>query len=163
MKKVLAIAVILGLSAGAQAASVSFDFGTNFVKWNDTSGATGVGSTNAVNNGRNFTLSWNLDNDLAMGVYNEVDEDPTNQTLMNAIQITKGVVKNVAVGLNIGEMNPVANGYQAVVDVFGSVNILSGTGEKVNGALKAIVAARFSNSNVDADSTNMLLAVSLGF
>ena len=163
MKKVLAIAVILGLATGVQAASVSFDFGTNFLKWNDTSGATGVGSTNAVNNGRNFTLSWNLDNDLAMGVYNEVDEDPSGQTLMNAIQISKGVVKNVAVGLNIGEIDPVANGYQPVVDVFGSVNILSGTGDKVNGALKAIVSARFSNSAVVADATNMILAVSLGF
>lgn len=160
MKKVLAIAVILGLATGVQAANVSFDFGTNFLKWNDTAS---VGVTNAVNNGRNFTLSWNLDNDLAMGVYNEVDEDPSGQTLMNAIQISKGVVKNVAVGLNIGEMDPCANGYQPVVDVFGSVNILSGTGDKVNGALKAIVAARFSNSNVVADATNMILAVSLGF
>jgi len=162
MKKVLAIAVILGLSAGAQAASVSFDFGTNFLKWNDTAS---VGSAKAVNNGRNFTLAWALDNDLSLGVYNEVDEDAGGQTLVNAIQVSKGVVKNVAVGLNIGEMDPVGAGaYQAVIDVFGSVNILSGTGEKVNGALKAIVAARFSNGTaINADSTNMILAVSLGF
>jgi len=159
MKKLLAIAVILGVSAGAQAA-VGFGFGTNFYKPNS--------SNYQVKTGRNFLVNWSLDNDLQLGVYEE--ESTTFSTSgtgaagtlsVNAIQVVKGVVKNVAVGMNIGQ--GVCGASAPLLDVFGTVNILSGQGEKLSGALKATVAARFSELTLvgggRADGLNLGLSV----
>lgn len=162
MKKILAIAVVLGLAGGAQAASVGFDFGTTWTKWAD---AAGLGAS-PVDQGNSFTLLWNLDNDISLGVYNEVSNDAAlaGQTTFNAIQVAKGVVKNVKVGFNIGVQDLAGAAVaQTACDVFGEVTILSGTGEKVSGALKALVAARLSNSTVNEDATNLALAVGIGF
>lgn len=159
MKKIFVIAVVLGLAGGAQAASIGFDFGTTWTKWADPANL----GTGPVDQGQSFLLSWNLDNDVILGVYNEVSTSATIQSTYNAIQVSKGVVKNVRVGFNIGSLNPLALGAQAAVDVFGEVVILAGTGEKVTGALKAIVAARLSNAAVNADATNLGLAVGIGF
>lgn len=162
MKKLIAIAVILGVSAGAHAA-VGFSFGTNFYKPN----AAGY----EAKNGRNFLVNWSLDNDLSLGVYEEDSITLTGVTAdvlsVSALQVAKGVVKNVVVGLNIGSATTSA-GTEPLVDVLGAVNILSGSGDKVNGALKATVAARFSEVNiaggaVRADGLNLGLAVDMNF
>jgi len=161
MKKLIAIAVILGVSAGAQAA-VGFGFGTNFYKPN----AAGY----EAKNGRNFLVNWTLDNDLQLGVYEEDSQTfivgfPSTFSV-SAIQVAKGVVKNVVVGLNIGS-GTVGAASQPLVDVFGAVNILSGTGEKVNGALKATVAARFCEQILAglgaANGLNLGLSVDMNF
>lgn len=174
MKKLIAIAVILGFSAGAQAA-VGFSFGTNFYKPNAKSYET--------KNGRNFLVNWSLDNDLFLGVYEEDSQTfdntvtaapagPTPGALnVSAIQVAKGVVKNVVVGLNLGS-GAVAGAIEPLVDVFGAVNILSGQGEKVSGALKATVAARFcevalaqtaGGAGGKANGLNLGLAVDMVF
>lgn len=162
MKKIVAIAVVLGLAGGAQAASVGFDFGVNWVNWNDNAAA---GVAESTQQGRNFLLSWNLDNDISLGVYNEVISDSGGTpSVLNAIQVGKGVVKNVKVGFNLGSLDLLSAGApQAVADVFGEVTILSGAGDKVSGALKAVVASRFSNSAVNADATNLGLEVGIAF
>lgn len=170
MKKLFAVAVVLSLAGTASAASVAFDFGTNFLR------PTAPGFL--AQNGQNFTLSWALDNDLSLGVYTETSNynggaaATTNTLAVSTIQVAKGVVKNVNVGLNIGAGTP---GYAgavsaALVDVFGVVNILSGSGEKVSGALRATAAARFSKADLDsagtvavADGYNLGLSVQVGF
>ncbi len=160
MKKVLAIAVVMGLAAGAQAASVGFDFGTNFYK----PSAAGLNAEN----GTNFGVNWMLDNDLKLGIYNEMSNVTGVATgfSLSAIQIAKGVVKNVFVGLNLGAGTGVTTATD--VDIFGTVNILSGTGEKVSGNLVATVAARFCKAQVNAvpdiaDGYNLGLAANIGF
>jgi hypothetical protein len=162
MKKVLVIALAAMLAGGAvQAASVGFDFGTNFFKPSGAGGETG--------NGSNFLISWQLDNDVALGVYTEQDpavvqDAGTAAFTVSAIQVSKGVIKNVSVGLNLGSgTEDNTPDTAALVDIFGAVNILSGSGEKINGSLKATVAARFCNTNINMDGVNLGLAVALWF
>lgn len=164
MKRVLVIALAAMLAGGAvQAASVGFDFGTNFFKPSVAGAQTG--------NGSNFLISWQLDNDVALGVYTEQNPNVVVGALagtlaVSAIQVTKGVIKNVSVGLNLGSGSTTATlpvSTAALVDVLGTVNILSGSGDKVQGALKAIVAARFCNTTTSMDGVNLGLAVALWF
>jgi hypothetical protein len=161
MKKLFAVAIVVSLAGAASAASVGFDFGTNFYK----PAANGY----LTQNGSNFTLSWNLDSDISLGVYQELSNwtnvATTGTLSVSAVQISKGVVKNVAVGLDLG--SGTATNTQALVDVFGVVNILSGSGEKVSGALRATAAARFCKATLtapaNADGYNLGLSVQIGF
>lgn len=162
MRKFYAAVMVAALSAGvAHAGSVGFDFGTNFYK-PSIAGA-------RVTNGSNFLVSWVMENDLSMGVYSEASVftvGATTGTLtVSALQVTKGVIKNVAVGLNLGtgrETVAAANS-AALVDILGTVNILSGKGDKVEGVLKATAAARFCNTTTNADGVNLGLAVGVLF
>lgn len=174
MKKLFAYVIAMSLASGAMAGSVGFDFGTNFFKPHASGGQ--------ATNGSNFLVSWVLDNDLALGVYTELSNLGVNDTTgtfdnvatlsVNAIQVTKGVMKNVSVGLNLGSgtVAPGAGGSlvaetKPVVDILGAVNILSGTGDKIQGALRATAAARFLNTttgtNPKLDGVNIGLAVQL--
>lgn len=169
MKKLYAVAVVLSLAGTASAASVMFDFGTNFYK----PAANGY----LTQNGQNFTLGWMLDNDLSLGVYTEQSNTMIGAVAgtlsVSSVQIAKGVVKNVMVGLNLGAATGAvgaANNTAALADVFGAVNILTGTGEKVSGALRALASARFSKASLTgaaggaaADGYNLGLAVEIGF
>lgn len=155
MKKLFAVAVAMAVAGSASAASVGFTFGTNFYRAPAVSG-------NAVN-GQNFAVNWNLDNDLSLGYYTETNPAPATSTI-TAIQIGKGVMKNVSVGLNLGQQTATTNG--TVGDIWGMVNILSGSGDKVSGNLVATAAARFSNALIganDPDGYNLNLAVNIGF
>jgi hypothetical protein len=91
----------------------------------------------------------------------------TGQLTVSAIQIMKGVVKNVAVGLNLGagtETATAAVGNTAtLVDILGTVTILSGTGEKVSGNLRAMVSARFCDTTANMDGVNFGLGVQVMF
>lgn len=171
MKKLLAGAVVVSLAGSAMAAgnSVGFQFGTNFFQ----PSAAGL----VAQNGQNFTISWMLDNDVSLGVYNELTPtlNATAATVgtitVNAIQVAKGVMKNVTVGLNLGAGTVTANAplvaaTNPLADVFGSVNILSGSGDKISGNLTAVVAARFERNgttNAGANGTNVGLAVGIVF
>lgn len=174
MKKLFAIAIAVSLAGSAMAAgSVGFEWGTNFYKPSASGGK--------ASNGTNFLLSWNLDSDLSLGVYTETSIVAVNDTTpvaavstltVSAIQIMKGVVKNVAIGLNIGSGALAAGGTlvaetKPLVDVVGEVTILSGTGEKVSGNLRAMAAARFLNTtaapNPKLDGVNLGLAVQVMF
>jgi len=177
MKKLIAGAVALTISGSAMAAasSVGFSFGTNFFS-PSTAGL-------VSQNGQNFTIGWALDNDVSLGVYNELSNINSGGTIstitVNAIQISKGVMKNVSVGLNLGSGSETANAgaggspvltaaTQPLADVFGAVNILSGSGDKVSGSLSATVAARFHRNGTGAASinlngTNIGLAVGIMF
>jgi hypothetical protein len=165
MKKLFAVAVVLSLAGTASAASVAFDFGTNFYR--------PAASGYLTQNGQNFTLGWALDNDLSLGVYTELSQVTgnavTDTLAVTSIQVAKGVVKNVVVGLNLGSGTTTAVAATApLVDVFGVVNILSGSGEKVSGALRATAAARFcsvalNGGAANANGYNLGLSVQVGF
>jgi len=166
MKKILVVAVVFALAGAAQAASVGFDFGTCFFKPSGAGGQTG--------NGSSFLINWNLENDLSLGVYAEQNPNVVltvgaGTLTVSAIQVSKGVVKNVAVGLNLGSgaetltVGPPIGSTASLVDIFGSVVILSGKGEKVEGTLKATVAARFCNTVTNMDGVNLGLVVGIGF
>ena len=170
MKKLIAGAVALTISGSAMAAasSVGFAFGTNFYQ----PAQPGF----VAQNGQNFTISWMLDNDVSLGVYSELTALNNNvvaTTLaVNAIQISKGVMKNVTVGLNLGSgtvaaaVGPLTATTNPLADIFGAVNILSGSGDKVSGALQAVVSARFAKNGATttgANGTNVGLAVGIMF
>jgi hypothetical protein len=165
------LAVVVSLAGTIQASPLKFAYGFNVVRWNDKSVATGVDAYSNLNMGHSMLVSWDLNNDISMGLYSEEEWDPYNpgagtgpwQTIVNAIQITKGVVKFVSVGVNIGQMMPAAYPYQTVVDVFGAVDLLAGSGGKLNTSIKATVGARFSNLYHDANGATMGLAISVGF
>lgn len=164
MKKLFAIAIAVSLAGSAMAAgSVGFEWGTNFFKPSNAGAQT--------QNGTNFTLSWNLDNDLSMGVYTETSNllgggaVAGDTVTVSAIQIMKGVVKNVAVGLNLGSGTETVGvgSTSTLVDVLGTVNILSGTGEKVTGNLRAMASARFCATTCKMDGVNLGLGVQVLF
>jgi hypothetical protein len=171
MKKLFAYVIAMSVASTAMAGSVGFDFGTNFYKPHASGGQAA--------NGSNFLVSWVLDNDVSLGVYTELSNVAVNDTAgvaaastlsVNAIQVTKGIMKNVTVGLNLGSgalaaAAPLAAETKPLVDILGTVDILSGTGDKIQGALRASVAARFLNTstgtNPKLDGVNVGLAVQL--
>jgi hypothetical protein len=166
MKKILAFAVAISLASTAMAGGVAFDFGTNFFK----PSANGA----QAQNGQNFLMSWTLEGDLSFGVYTEqsnlfgIANWPVGTTFtVSAIQVAKGVLKNVQVGLNLGSGTDSAaapSGSTApLCDVFGTVTMLSGAGEKVTGALRATVSARFCNTTNNTDGVNVGLSVQVAF
>jgi hypothetical protein len=147
------------------AGGVAFEFGANFFKPN-LAGA-------QAQNGQNFTMSWNLESDLSLGVYTEqsflFDGGPPgvwaagSTFTVSAIQITKGVMKNVEIGLNLGSGTDSTSNTAPLVDILGSVNILSGSGDKVSGALVGMAAARFCNTTNNTDGVNVGIAVEVEF
>jgi hypothetical protein len=161
MKKLLAYVVAMSLAGTASAASIGFGFGTNFYKANAVDSET--------ENGQNFTVSWNLDSDISFGVYTEETNltDTLGGTLaVSAIQLTKGVMKNVTVGLNLGSGTTDIE-TMALADIFGAVTILSSSGSKVEGSLVATASARFSQVDIGsgdaADGVNLGLSVLVAF
>jgi hypothetical protein len=165
MKKAIAAVFALSLASSAMA-TVGVDFGTN---WYKVSYTDNVGD-HLQGQGQNFLISWTLDNDLSLGAYTEsgtwtYDGGSTNVWDLRAIQISKGVVKNVAVGLNVGTMYNDWNSEDSMLtDVFGAVTILGGSGDKVSGALKTTVGARFAyDSGYDYSGINVNLSVGLSF
>jgi hypothetical protein len=166
MKKLMIAVFALGVASSACAA-VGVEFGTDWYKINYTSN---VGD-HLMGQGQNMLVYWGLDNDLTVGAYTETDviSNGTGSTYdweIVAIQVAKGIVKNVNVGLNIGqEYNTWASVTGAVTDVFASVVILSGSSDKVNGTVKATVAGRFSADMSGYDFSGMMvnLSVGLGF
>lgn len=164
MKKLLAAVVALGIAGSASASAIDFSFGTNFYKPHADV------YEGMVENGQCFLVSWNLDSDISLGVYNELSSyDFGGETLaVTAVQATKGIVKNVAVGINLGGADPTDGTPGALVDILGTVKILSGSGDKIEGAVTATAAARFSKADLDGgrnyvDGVNLILAVLLGF
>lgn len=162
MKKLLVAVVALGLAGPAAASTLDLSFGTNFLK----SSAVDDG----VLNGRCMSVCWHLDSDIALGFYNEgVNYDDGGEHLsVNALQVTKGVLKNVAVGLNLGTAEATDGDDGPLVDILGKVKMLSGSGDKVEGSVEATVAARFSNAewtgNEDwVEGVNAILAITIGF
>lgn len=161
MRKLLIALVAVCLAGSAAASSIDFAFGTNFYK------PAAAGYT--AENGQNFAVSWNLDSDVALGIYNEqsnVNDNGTMRVLTaSAVQVAKGVLKSVKVGINLGSATCVTTA--TMVDIFGTVNILSGTGDKIAGSLVASASARFSQCDIgtsnEADGVNVGLAVLLGF
>lgn len=164
MKKIFAIAVAVSLASTAMAGGVAFEFGANFFKPN-LAGA-------QAQNGQNFTMSWNLESDLSLGVYTEQGSllggvwGAGDTITVSAIQVTKGVMKNVEIGLNLGSGTETIGGVAntaPLVDILGSVNILSGSGDKVSGALVGVAAARFCNTTNNMDGVNVGIAVEVEF
>jgi len=156
MKKVIAALFAVSLASAASAGTVSVEFGTNWYKVNHTNDV----YDNLIGQGQNFLVSWSLDNDLSLGAYSEAgtwlyDSGSSDTWELTAIQVSKGVVKNVAVGMNIGRMYQTydsGGGYDGMLtDVFGSVVILSGSGDKVSGVLKTVVGGRFAAHYASGD------------
>lgn len=150
MKKILAGAFALSLAGSAMAAgNVGFEVGTNWFKpgFDPNNSAIYWGASN----GQNFTIVWGLDNDLWLGAYTEntvISDGNGNELNFNvtAIQIAKGVMKNVSIGLNVGSfMEDWNTETGALTDVFGKVTILSGSGDKVSGNVNATVAGRWAD------------------
>jgi hypothetical protein len=169
MKKVM-IAVFALCVASPVMAAVGIELGTNWYKVNYTDN---VGD-HLMGQGQNMLVYWGLDNDLSVGAYTENDVMSTNYGSsysfeLMAIQIAKGIVKNVNFGLNLGTAYfDWISGPLVVTDVFASVVILSGASDKVSGTVKAVVAGRFARevyngSDYDFSGLNVGLAIGLGF
>jgi len=149
MKKLIAVAFALTMATSAMAAgSIGFEYGSS---WFRPKLSPAGAAYDWTAQGQTFAINWVLDNDMWVGVYTESLNlndgfGDTYPWSAQAIQVTKGVVKNVAVGLNIGTFYE--SYYGAVgplADVFGEVTLLAGNGDKVTGSLKASVAARWAN------------------
>ncbi|MEK7767386.1 MAG: hypothetical protein AAB368_14245 [bacterium] len=152
----------------AMAEALSFSYGTNFLKPNDNRFQTTQGTS--------FTLGWNIDSDVSFAVITEntnvqalntsagaagslaVPTTNLGSLAISGIRVSKGVVKNVTVGLGLGvatlawvptvapgggSTSQPVGGVSPAVDITGVVNILSGKGDKVSGSLDAVISARF--------------------
>ena len=154
MKRLLIALVALCVAGSAAASSIDFTFGTNFYTPADVDEGT--------LNGSNFTVAWNLDSDITLGVYSE-NTDAGN-VMVSAITVSKSVIKRVKVGLNLGSLD--SGAAEPMVDIFGAVTLLAGSGEKITGELVATAAARFTEATVGAepgDGSNFGLGVLIGF
>ena len=182
---ILAIIALVGLSALAQASVVSFTWGTSFLQL-------GSNDLRSIAGGTTGSIQWYAD-DLSFGILSDSIGviDPTNTTQnsgkINVTEITldKWLSKSVAVGLGVGtalESNDYNSsdgafendGYAGTsVEIRGTVQLLSGKGDKINASLDFNIAERFinvpgqfaENSGVDISSlrgTVATLAVTLG-
>lgn len=167
MKKVIAAVVAMALASPALAGNVGVEFGTNWYKVNYTDNT----SDNLIGQAQNFTVLWTTD-DIGLGAYVEdgtwiADGSSTYDYNLTAIQVTKGLVKNVSVGMNLGSMNEDWSGGgddQMVTDVFGSVILLGGTGNKITGTVKATIGGRFAADYQDGyDFSGLVVNLSVGF
>ena len=166
MKKIL-VAVFALCLASPVMATVGVEFGTNWYKVQYTYNT----DDHLMGQGQNMLVFWGIDNDITIGAYvesNMISDQDGNVYSFDgqAIQLTKGILKNVAIGLNIGQMYNEWN-YEVgqFTDVFGAVTILSGSSEKVAGLVKAAVGARFytDDSEYTFDGVVVNLSVGLGF
>jgi len=169
MKKILA-GVLGAMIASSSMAAISFNFGTNFFKPAiDNNGL----DEYVQGQGQTFAIDWAFSDDTFLGYYNE--EASLNNSFGNsylwiieALQVGKTVMKGVNVGLNIGTFYESWRGETGLVtDVFGSVALLSGAGDKVTGSLNATVAGRLAddtwNGGQKWNGVNFGLAVGLNF
>jgi hypothetical protein len=169
MRKIL-LAVALVAMASTAMGAVGIEFGSNWYKPNMDPNGSGY---DWFGQGQNMTITWALENDLALGVYTEAtmindgygDSYPFS---VNAIQVRKGIVKNVDVGMNLGTFyDDYNNATGMLTDVFGEVTVLSGKGEKVEGALKGQIGGRWADSdwqggeNWNGYFVNLLVAILL--
>lgn len=150
MKKaiVLALVAVFAFAAAAQASSVSFSWGANFLNYADSKIQLSTGTVSS--------LEWYAD-DFGYGVRSE-QNTVAGAAASSAQNVTELIVdkwlsKSVAVGLGIGSATTVvgagnlftigATFTAPVLDVRGTVQLLSGKGEKVNASLDFNVAARW--------------------
>lgn len=184
MKKylLLVLSMLILSSTAALAESVSFGFGTNFLKPSNAGFA--------VSNGHIFEVNWKMDSDVSFGIVEEettLDYTDTNGVLdigtlnITGIKLSKSVINNVELGIMLGSGTAVfplatARDTSAVVDIFGTVTMVSGTGGKVAGSIKACIAARYMNTMGltagafgaadainDLNAVNASLIVTIGF
>lgn len=165
MKKVLAALFAVSVASSAMAAgNLSVDFGSVWYKVSYTDGA----GDHLQGQGQSFSVNWVLDNDLGLGAYTEsgrwvYDSTSYDDWDIRAIQVTKGVVKNVMIGMNLGdEYDSWNNDDGMVTDIFGSVVILGGSGDKVTGQLKTSVGARFLVNDDDYNMSGITVSLSVG-
>lgn len=157
MRKSLLIAVvaILAMTAMAQASVVSFSWGTSFLQLSST-------DLRAIPGGTTGSLAWYVD-DLSFGILSDTIgvTEPGNSTnnsgtiQVNEIVLDKWLSKSVAVGLGFGtaiERNDsnasnstFSNGGSqgTSVDIRGTIQLLSGKGDKINASLDFNIAQRF--------------------
>lgn len=162
MKRIFASIVAMSLAGAATAGTLGLQMGASFF---DPSAAGAQ-----VDEGNSLLVSWNLDSDISVGMYFERvglvgGTYVVGDTLtVSALQVMKGVVKSVDVGLRMGagtESTGPTTG--ALVDIVGQVKILSGSGEKVEGAVVGTIASRFCSpvgvQSVDGISMGLSLLV----
>jgi hypothetical protein len=173
MKKLIFALAMVAVASTAMGA-VGIEFGANWFKPNMNPNSAGY---DWFGQGQNVTITWALENDFALGVYVENtmlndgygNTEPFN---VNAMQVRKGIVKNVDVGMNLGTFYQDWGGYTGMLtDVFGEVTVLSGKGEKVEGALKGQAGGRWADaswqggsywgSNWNGYFVNLLVAILL--
>jgi hypothetical protein len=153
MKKLMAGLFIASLASQAMA-TASFEFGSTWFfprydQYNDY---------NWSGQGQSFAANWDLDNDLIVGAYTESTDmtDGYSNTYVfqvNAISVSKGVVKNASIGLHLGTYYGSYNDYTGMLtDVVGSVTLMSGNADKVAGSLKANFGGRFARDNEGANT-----------
>jgi hypothetical protein len=148
MKRLMGVLFAASLASGA-VASVGFDFGAQFYFPRlDPNGA----DENWSGQGQSFEVAWGVDNGLALGAYGENTDlsDGTGGSeifTVQAITITKTIVKNADIGLRIGSFFETENDLSGLVtDIAGRVTIISGSGDKVSGTVKASAGGRWADN-----------------
>ncbi len=165
MKKILTVLFAVSVASSAMAAgNLSVDFGSVWYKVSYTDGV----SDHLQGQGQSFAINWTLDNDLSLGAYSESGRWVYASTGyddwdIRAITIAKGIVKNVTIGMNLGDMYDTYSGDDGMLtDIFGSVVILGGSGDKVSGQLKTNVGARFIVNDSDYNMSGITVSLSVG-
>jgi hypothetical protein len=149
MKRIL-IAVMAVALASSAVAAVSIELGSNWFKPNlDPNGA----DYDFFGQGQNLTIAWTLDSDISVGIYMEntqlmeVYDGYMYPFTVNAIQLRKGIVKNVDLGMNLGTFYEDYDSESGVLtDIFGEVTVLSGKSDKIEGALRGQVGGRWADA-----------------
>lgn len=150
MKRLIGVLFAASLTSSSLAA-VGFEFGSQFYfPRYDPNGA----QYNWTGQGQTFQVNWGLDNGIKLGAYTESTDlgDGFGNTYNFSVQeivIGKDVVKNAAVLLKIGSFYESYNDVSGLcTDLAAAITLISGSGDKVTGAIKANAGGRWAdNSN----------------
>ena len=149
MKRILIAVAVVAMASTAMGA-VGIEFGSNWFKPRLDPNSS---NENWFGQGQNMTISWTIDNGMSLGVYSESTllndgMGTTNNFNVNSVMVSKGIVKNVDVGMHLGSFyEDYYSNSGLVADIYGSVNVVSGKGDKVEGALKGQAGGRFADDS----------------
>lgn len=170
MKRLIGVLFMASLASAVQA-SVGFEFGSQFYfPRYDPNGPSTV--ANFSGQGQTFQVNWGLDNGIRLGAYTESTElgDGVGNTYNFSVQeivIGKEVIKNAAVLMKLGSFYETVNGVSGLcTDLAAAITLISGSGDKVTGAIKANAGGRWadntSNGGQDFSGYFINLGVEVG-
>jgi opacity protein-like surface antigen len=151
MKKTLFAAAASLVLASSAMAAVGVEFGSTWFQ--PRFDPNGNGQYNWSYIGQSMQVLWDLDGDFSVGAL--VERGQINDGYGNAydfdlqaLSFSKAVVKNAHIAVRLGSAHEDYNDATGMLtDVVGTITILGGSMDKINGSLKGSLGGRFIDTD----------------
>jgi len=168
MKKTLLTAAASLVLASSAMAAVGVEFGSTWFQPRFDPNGPGYNWSYV---GQGMSVIWDLDGDFAVGAmveHGQINDGYGNayDFDLQAISFSKAVVKNASIAIRLGSAHEDYNDATGMLtDVVGSVTLLGGTMDKINGSLKGTLGGRFIDTDWQGGSSysGYFAALSVGF